>query len=179
MKSKIISIYAPHVVYNKYVFNLLLNIVSEEAIFILTGRALYIVGATFWNDMSPAHLSNLSELPAGVDHYILTAWVHFIWTSNWVRYNGTILLKALQVSLTLNSISSGMGSQWKWQMNGHSHVHNTHGIPRGGHFHTKMGTGERMEITGLYTCVEPFYPWKYILCGNIYLKNIPFVGTFI
>ncbi len=39
---------------NKYVFNLFLKTAREEAVFMVTGRALYNMGAAFWNDLSPA-----------------------------------------------------------------------------------------------------------------------------
>ncbi len=49
----------------------------EKAIFMLTGKALYNVNAALWNDL--CHLRSLvmpGELPSGIHHYMLTAWVH-------------------------------------------------------------------------------------------------------
>ncbi len=40
---------------NKYVCNLFLETAREGAVFMVTVRALYSMGAAFWNDMSPAY----------------------------------------------------------------------------------------------------------------------------
>ncbi len=46
-----------HVCFNKYVFNLYLKTAKEGAVFMLTCRALYSMGAAFWNDLSTAYFS--------------------------------------------------------------------------------------------------------------------------
>ncbi len=69
---------------NIFVFNLLLfkSALDEVNCFMVTGCALYNIGAAFCNDLSPAYLSDVRGPSNGVDHFTLIAWTHFaeIWT---------------------------------------------------------------------------------------------------
>ncbi len=43
----------------------------------VTGRALYSMGAAFWNDLSPAYFSDVRGTYIGVDLYNLIIWEPF------------------------------------------------------------------------------------------------------
>ncbi len=101
---------------NKYGFNLFLKTVREGVVFMVTSRALYSMGAAFWNDLSPAYFGD-ARVTCNMWWLLHLNCLGTIFSyRNWVRYNGAILWRALYVKHnTLNSWHSCMGNQWSWQ----------------------------------------------------------------
>ncbi len=86
----------------------------------VTGRELYNMGETFWNDLSPAYFSDIR----GTCNRCWSLHFHCLGTifrvRNWVRSNNWAMLWwALYVKHnTLNSFCSCMGNQWSWRRTG-------------------------------------------------------------
>ncbi len=100
-------------------FNLFLKTAREGAVFMVTGRSLYSMGAAFWNDLSPVYFSDVRGTCNRCWSLHLNCLGTIFWDRNWVRYNGAMLWRALYVkNSTLNSIRSGMGNQWSWWRTG-------------------------------------------------------------
>ncbi len=104
---------------SKYPFNLFLKTAREETAFMLIDKALYSMGAAFWNHLSPAHFSDIRTTSNRCWPLHLNCMGTFLWDSNWVRYNGAISRRAVYIKHnTMNSICSCIGNQWSWRRTG-------------------------------------------------------------
>ncbi len=104
---------------NKYVFNLFFKTARKGGVFMVTGRALYSMGAAFWNDLLPAYFSDVRGTCNRCWSLHLNCLGTIFWDRKLVRYNGAMLWRALYVKHnTLNSIRSCMGNQWSCRRTG-------------------------------------------------------------
>ncbi len=89
----------------------------------VTGRALYSMGAALWNDLSPAYFNDImgtcSRCWSLHLNCHLTCLGTIVCDRNRIWYNGGILWRTLYIKhKTLNSICSCMGNQSSWWRTG-------------------------------------------------------------
>ncbi len=71
----------------------------------MTGRAIYSMGAAFWNVRSPVYFSHVRGTCNRCWSLHLNCLGTIFWDRNWVRYNGAMLWRALYVKHnTLNDM---------------------------------------------------------------------------